>query len=328
MVLAQGKWIKLEQKGSGPGARSSHAITIVGQKAYVFGGEFTPRVPVDNHMHVLDLNDLTWSVAEVTGNAPPPRVGVTMASVGETIYVFGGRDATHTELNELYSFDTVTNKWTLISSGDTGPAHRSYHSVTSDDRRVYVFGGCGVNGRLNDLWAYDSAEKKWIKFPLPGENCKPRGGPGLAVAQGKIWVVYGFSGVELDDVHFFDPVNEKWVQVETSGEKPTPRSVFSTVGIGKYIFISGGEVDPSDLGHLGAGQFSGDLYALDTETLVWQKWDDSSNSGDNHPGPRGWCAYAPGKRDEQPGLLVYGGNSPSNDRLGDIFFFTPSSLLA
>ncbi|KAL7185960.1 hypothetical protein ACSBR2_027837 [Camellia fascicularis] len=126
------------------------------------------------------------------------------------------------------------------------------------------------------------------------------------------------SGVELDDVHFFDPVNEKWVQVETSGEKPTPRSVFSTVGIGKYIFISGGEVDPSDLGHLGAGKFSGDLYALDTETLVWQKWDDSSNSGDNHPG----------KRDEQPGLLVYGGNSPSNDRLGDIFFFTPSSLLA
>ncbi|KAI8006831.1 Nitrile-specifier protein 5 [Camellia lanceoleosa] len=207
MASAQGKWVKLEQKGSGPGARSSHAITIVGQKAYVFGGEFTPRVPVDNHMHVLDLNDLTWSVAEVTGDAPPPRVGVTMASIGETIYVFVG------------------------------------------------------------------------------------------------------------------PSGDKWRKTNT-------HSVFSAVGIGKYIFISGGEVDPSDLGHLGAGQFSGDLYALDTETLVWQKWDDSSNSGDNHPGPRGWCAYAPGKRDEQPGLLVYGGNSPSNDRLGDIFFFTPSSLLA
>lgn len=294
----------------------------MGEKAYSFGGELKPRVPVDSELYVFDLNDLSWSVVSATGDIPPPRVGVTMASIGETIYVFGGRDSEHKELNELYSFDTCANKWTLLSSGDTGPAHRSYHSITADDRRVYVFGGCGNAGRLNDLWAYDAVDKEWLKFPLPGENCKPRGGPGLAVSQGKIWVVYGFSGVELDDVHFFDPSTEKWVQVETSGEKPTARSVFSTVGIGKFIFIYGGEVDPSDLGHLGAGKFSGELFALDTETLVWKRLEDGASSAD-HPGPRGWCAFAAGKRDGKEGLLVYGGNSDSNDRLGDIFFFTP-----
>ncbi|CAK9151865.1 unnamed protein product [Ilex paraguariensis] len=322
MAEAQGKWVKLDQKGIGPGARSSHAITIVGQKVYAFGGEFKPRVPVDNDLYVFDLNDLTWSVAGGTGDIPPPRIGVTMAAIGDTIYVFGGRDATHKELNELYSFDTCANKWTLLSNGDTGPAHRSYHSTTADDRRLYVFGGCGVSGRLNDLWAYDVVDQKWLKFPVPGENCKGRGGTGLAVALGKIWVVYGFSGVELDDVHYFDPVDEKWVQVETSGEMPTARSVFSTVGIGKYIFIYGGEVDPSDLGHLGAGKFTGDVYALDTETLVWKRWEDGSDSG-GHPGARGWCAFAAGQRDGQEGLVVYGGNSDSNDRLDDIFFFTP-----
>lgn len=322
MVVAQGKWVKLDQKGTGPGARSSHAITMVGQKAYAFGGEFKPRVPVDSNLYVFDLNELTWSVVSVTGDIPPPRVGVTMASIGDTIYVFGGRDSTHKELNELYSFDTCTSKWTLLSSGDAGPPHRSYHSITSDDRHVYVFGGCGNNGRLNDLWAYDAVDKKWLSFPLPGENCKGRGGPGLAVAQGKIWVVYGFSGVELDDVHYFDPADKKWVQVETSGEKPTARSVFSTVGIGKFIFIYGGEVDPSDLGHLGAGKFSSEFFALDTEALEWKRLEDGSNSSD-HPGPRGWCAYAAGQLDNKEGLLVYGGNSDSNDRLGDIYFFTP-----
>ncbi|XP_052178105.1 LOW QUALITY PROTEIN: nitrile-specifier protein 5 [Diospyros lotus] len=323
MALPQGKWIKLEQKGKGPGARSSHAITIVGQKAYAFGGEFTPRVPVDNNLYVFDLTDLTWSVAEASGDVPPPRVGVTMTAVGDTIYVFGGRDADHNELNEFYSFDTSTNKWVLLSSGESGPVHRSYHSAAADGRRVYIFGGCGVAGRLNDLWAYDVVDKTWIKFPAQGESCKPRGGPGLAVAQGKIWVVYGFSGVELDDIHCFDPDNEKWAQVETRGEKPTARSVFSTVGIGKYIFIYGGEVDPSDLGHLGAGMFSGQLYALDTETLVWERWEDGRSSGE-HPGERGWCAFAPGRQNGEVGLLVYGGNSPSNDRLDDIFFFTPT----
>ncbi|XP_054793432.1 nitrile-specifier protein 5-like [Prosopis cineraria] len=324
MAVVEGKWVKLAQNGTGPGARSSHAIAIVGQKVYAFGGEFTPRVPVDNKLHVFDLESLTWTVADVSGDIPPPRVGVTMAAIGDTIFVFGGRDAEHKELNELYSFDTKTNKWTLISSGDVGPPDRSYHSITADDLYVYVFGGCGVSGRLNDLWAFDVAENKWVQFPSPGENCKGRGGPGLAEAQGKIWVVYGFTGNEADDVHCFDLAQKSWAQVETIGEKPTARSVFSSVAIGKYMFIYGGEIDPSDLGHLGAGKFSGEVYALDTETLAWKRLDDKPGSGD-HPGPRGWCAFASGQRDGKEGLLVYGGNSPSNDRLDDIFFFTPLS---
>ncbi|KAL8506919.1 hypothetical protein ACS0TY_017709 [Phlomoides rotata] len=320
MISGEGKWFKLEQKGTGPGARSSHAIAVVGQKVYAFGGEFSPRVPVDNHLHVFNLADQTWSIADARGDTPPPRVGVTMAAIGETIYVFGGRDATHKELNQLFSFDTLTCIWTQLSSG---PPHRSYHSMTADDRRVYVFGGCGTGGRLNDLWAYDVVDKNWIEFPLPGEGCKPRGGPGLGAVLGKIWVVYGFSGVEVDDVHCFDP-ERGWVEVETKGEKPTPRSVFSTLVVGKYIFICGGEIDPSDLGHLGAGKFSQEVFVLDTETLVWKRVEDGSGGGGAHPGPRGWCAFAGGERGGEVGLLVYGGNSPSNDRLDDIFFFTPS----
>ncbi|KAL9241206.1 hypothetical protein vseg_015341 [Gypsophila vaccaria] len=322
MVGFQGQWTKFDQKGTGPGARSSHAIAVVEKKAYAFGGEFAPRVPVDNKLYVFDLDDQSWSTADQTGDVPPPRVGVTMASVNDIIYVFGGRDAEHKELGELYSFDTATNKWTLLSSGETGPAHRSYHSTAADERYVYVFGGCGFSGRLNDLWAYDTVDQKWVEFPLPGENCKGRGGPGLVVVNNKVWVVYGFAGQEADDVHCFDLVKNEWAEVETTGEKPTARSVFSTFNVGKYIFIYGGEVDPSDLGHLGAGKFSGEAYGLDTETLVWIKVEDGSNSVD-HPGPRGWCAFAAGENGGKPGLLVYGGNSPSNDRLDDIHFFAP-----
>lgn len=308
----------MDQNGSGPGARSSHAVAVVGEKAYTFGGEFKPRIPVDNQLYVFDLNDQKWSVVvDVKGEVPPPRVGVTMVSVGDAIYVFGGRDADHKELNEFYSYDTATSTWTKLASG---PPHRSYHSMTADERNVYVFGGCGNAGRLNDLWSYDIVNKVWIEFPAPGKDCKPRGGPGLAALQGKIWVVYGFSGVEEEDIHCFDTNGGKWSQVETTGQKPTARSVFSTVVIGKYIFIYGGEIDPSDLGHLGAGKFSGEVYALDTQTLVWKKCDDGS---EQHPGPRGWCAFAGMKRGDHDELLVYGGNSPSNDRLDDIFVFIP-----
>ncbi|KAL8150938.1 hypothetical protein V2J09_020746 [Rumex salicifolius] len=326
MAVHGGKWIKFEQKGAGPGARSSHSIAIVGKNVYAFGGEFVPRVPVDNKLYVFNLEDQTWSVTDGTGDVPPPRVGVTMEAVKDVIYVFGGRDVEHKELNELYSFDTRTNEWTLLYNGNQpGPVHRSYHSIASDDRYVYVFGGCGDAGRLNDLWAYDSVDRAWVQFPLPCESCKGRGGPGLAVVDGKVWVVYGFAGHEADDVYCFDLGKREWSEVETIGEKPSARSVFSTTAIGKYLVIFGGEVDPSDLGHLGAGKFSGEAYALNTETRVWKKLEDGLGCED-HPGPRGWCAFAGGELDDKPGLLVYGGNSPSNDRLGDIFFFTPFDI--
>lgn len=318
MILSQ-----VEQKEPGPGARSSHAIAVVGEKGYVFGGEFTPRVPVDDKMHVFDLKEKTWSVPSVKGDVPPPRVGVTMTALGDVIYIFGGRDVENTELNELYSFDTSANVWTLLSSGEIGPPHRSYHSATVDGNRVYVFGGCGVKGRLADLWAFDTVTGEWIKCPDPRNDCLPRGGPGLSASGGKIWVVYGFSGKELDDVHCFDPLTEKWSLIEDSGEKPSPRSVFCITSIGKYIIVYGGEIDPSDLGHLGAGQFSDELFSLDTETCVWKKMEVASDS-DVLPGPRGWCAFSGGKLDDNKGVLVYGGNSPTNDRLGDIFFLNPS----
>ncbi|KQK07894.1 nitrile-specifier protein 5 [Brachypodium distachyon] len=340
--MAGSTWVMLEQKGAGPGARSSHAITLIGGTAYSFGGELTPRVPVDSTMYAFDLKTQSWSaLTSASGDVPPPRVGVTMAAVGDTVFVFGGRDKAHTELNELYSFDTATATWSLLSSGDSGPAHRSYHSmVAADDGKgggvVYVFGGCGNSGRLNDLWAYDVGTRRWEELPAPEkEICAPRGGPGLAFAAGKVWVVGGFSGdKELDDVHSFDPATGQWAAVGTTGERPSPRSVLCAAGVkGKekgteYVVVFGGEVDPSDLGHLGAGKFSAEAFALDTETGIWarlreEEEDDEGGAERQHPGPRGWCAFSAGELDGRAGMLVYGGNSPSNDRLGDMFFFAP-----
>ena len=80
--------------------RSSHSFSIIKSKAYVFGGEETPREPVDNHIHVITLpssehDEVDYQIipaqAVSSDEVPPPRVGHTASVVDDRIYVFGGR---------------------------------------------------------------------------------------------------------------------------------------------------------------------------------------------------------------------------------------------
>jgi hypothetical protein len=54
------EWSKLDLSTENKGRahalkRSSNSISIVGDKAYVFGGESEPRQPVDDELWVVDL---------------------------------------------------------------------------------------------------------------------------------------------------------------------------------------------------------------------------------------------------------------------------------
>lgn len=80
--------------------RSSHSVSVVGSKAYIFGGcvnldradhrEIKPRSPVDNALHVVDLKTGAYEKVEGRGDVPEQRVGHVAAVVDGEIYVFGG----------------------------------------------------------------------------------------------------------------------------------------------------------------------------------------------------------------------------------------------
>jgi len=86
------RWNELEQRGDAPLPRSSHSLTVVGGRAYCFGGENQPRVPIGSDVHVYDLQSGVWSTSETAAGSPSPRVGHTAVAAGlDKIYVFGGR---------------------------------------------------------------------------------------------------------------------------------------------------------------------------------------------------------------------------------------------
>ncbi|KAL3693044.1 hypothetical protein R1sor_006695 [Riccia sorocarpa] len=314
----QAFWHEVTQLDGAPKARSSHSVAMCGKRAYVFGGEFLPRVPIDNLVHAFDLESRTWSIIESKGEVPAPRVGVTLVAVDNILYVFAGRNKEHKELNDLFSFNVDTGEWKLLTSGAKSPPERSYHAFTADEgnKKLYTFGGCGKDGRLNDLWVYDIKSGEWEAHPS-SSTCIPRGGPGLVVVNGAVWVIFGFNGRELKDVHRYDVANKSWEEVETTSDKPTGRSVSGTSVFERNILIYGGEVDPSDQGHLGAGAFSDEIWVLDSELRVWSK-PQVTVEGSRNPGARGWYAFS----SYENSMLVYGGNSDSNDRLDDMFVLT------
>ena len=117
------KWTRLEQNGDLPLARSSHSITAVAGKCYLFGGEHEPRqviclshekvndnahafhlvakdgalqcrTPIDSRLYEYDLEKSQWAQRACNGETPSPRVAHTAAAVRQSLYMFGGRSGT------------------------------------------------------------------------------------------------------------------------------------------------------------------------------------------------------------------------------------------
>ncbi|CAH8361337.1 unnamed protein product [Eruca vesicaria subsp. sativa] len=203
---------------------------------------------------------------------------------------------------------------------------------TSPGVKYVLQGGkiVGFHGRSSDvlhsLGAYVSFPStpellgKWAKCATPGESLSARGGAGLEVVEGKVWVVYGFDGCEVDDVHYYDPVEDKWTQVETYGEKPCARSVFASAVVGKHIVIFGGEIAMDPQAHVGPGQMTGGTFALNTETLKWERLD-KLGEDEETPNVRAWSASTSGTIDGKKGLVMFGGKAQTNARFDDLFFY-------
>lgn len=210
--------------------RSSHSLSIIKGRAYIFGGEIRPREPVDNVMHVYtlpssgvteaDYKAVPAHPSEANGEIPAPRVGHTAATIDDRIYIFGGRGGPDMkpleESGRVWCFDTVTATWSHLDpvQGTPFPAPRSYHAATANEHplpskedhtvnpvgspdpeahgTVFIHAGCPGSGRLADLWGFDVAARTWSQYPdAPGPA---RGGPSLTFAQNRLYRFGGFDG--------------------------------------------------------------------------------------------------------------------------------------
>ena len=327
-----------------PCERSSHGLSLVdkAKRLILYGGERVARTPisVDQSTWAAEQgDDGGWSWRQIqTEIHPPPRVAHAQAAYNDSVYIFGGRAGIQMKeaaMNDLWKLDCSgepgSESWSLITpseDSDPPPEPRSFHKMVCVGHSLYVFGGCGAAGRLADLSRYDIPTNTWKCLPV--STLRGRGGANFMPfsSSSMLGVVAGFAGEETKDGQLFEIAEEKWEPNDLTEalEGLRPRSVcvaasFPSVGVS---LLYGGEVDPSDRGHEGAGGFESDIVQLDEKTATYWETTKSGNPDDeNWPEPRGWSDGASSDDGEGNGkLFVYGGLSGDDitpKRLADLW---------
>ena len=170
------RWQKIASiNGQNPIERSSHGASIIHDTLYVFGGENTARIPIDSSMYSINISPEeltkatpTWRKIEATDNGPIPRIAHAQAAIGDKIYIFGGRQGItmdESPLNDLHYFDVKKETWNQVKVQGETPSPRSFHQMVSISSSLFVFGGCGNDGRLSDLHEFDTVTETWKKHP-------------------------------------------------------------------------------------------------------------------------------------------------------------------
>jgi len=342
-----------------PFPRSSHGVSVVqdATRLILYGGENVARTPLDSSQACWAVDNLKddesspprWRRIDFAKGGPPPRVAHAQdASRDGTnrVYVFGGRagiSMNEETMDDLWVLDCSgepgTEAWSEVEQrGDVRPEARSFHRMVcvDEDRSLYVFGGCGAqSGRLNDLFRFDLATNTWHDLGA-SPSLRGRGGPNLLpLSSGsKLGVVAGFAGEETSDGHRFDLEKGAWEDSPMGSDLNglRPRSVcvsgsFPTTGL---AVIFGGEVDPSQKGHEGAGGFASDVVLLDEKTGALKETV-QPRKGEPWPEQRGWSAGAGVADSGSTGveqLYVFGGLSGDDSnprRLSDLWRLDISS---
>lgn len=234
-------------------------------------------------------------------------------------------------LNDLWVLDCSNEagaeSWALVEPIEGAPPEpRSFHKMVSVGSDLYVFGGCGSSGRLADLHKFDTVSKTWSNMGK-SDLLRGRGGANLIHFEGSevLAIIAGFCGQETNDGHRFI-LGKGWERSTMDGLGDLrPRSVCISAYIpsNSVALIFGGEVDPSDRGHEGAGGFENDLIILDGETGTVKNQIPSPSSGTKWPEKRGWSDGAVRKSAEGDSTLyIFGGLSGDDTnprRLADLW---------
>lgn len=189
-------------------ARSNHTVTVIGNKAYIFGGDTAGNVLASNDVHVVTLEksgkpEMDYSMIPAISDSeskqtPPPRSNHAACAFHGNVAVYGGTDSDENLIDEkssVWLFSPERKTWDIVepSKGDAvetgaiGPGPRRNAHLFAQDQHVILFGGVDSSGdNASDLWQFDIAARYWTQLPTA-----PAATSNASLANGQLWLISG-----------------------------------------------------------------------------------------------------------------------------------------
>ncbi|XP_039262552.2 kelch domain-containing protein 1-like [Styela clava] len=301
------KWEEVEVSNEIPEPRSGATLSAVGDKLYLFGG-LSENHGWLNDMYVFEITSGKWSkVSKFEGEPPCPRDKLTSGVFGTDVYYFGGfgpgasptdledipeddgdenyedeevqefeqeqQAAMFTWFNDVYRFDTLTQRWDWLHSGTNrlSPSPRAAHTMCTMDQSLIVFGGRDSVGRKNDVWSFSVATNEWTELTTLGYAPEPRSFHAAAAISGRI-VILGGRGIDnthFKDFHVYDLDTNQWFQPNFSDDAATPPAMglHSLSAVKNHLLLCFGTSDLDPVLN-SCTTFYTDCYAVPVENIL------------------------------------------------------------
>lgn len=194
---------------------------------------------------MTSCTDNTPSVAlqiKPCATMPAPRASAAACTLDGKGYVFSGRDANGTYLNDLWQYDPKTDTWKQLSSCP-GKA-RVKAVMTAYDGALYI--GLGFSGEkvyvdscyLRDVWRYTPADDQWTRLnDCPYSNTI---GGVSCIEEGRMYVLYSTGWSQSKDIIYYDLATNQWGDIPDTGKRPG--ACFGATGApfsGRFFFSTG-----------------------------------------------------------------------------------------
>lgn len=223
-------------------ARSNHSLTVVDNKAYIFGGETASEKLASNEVHAVTLEHtdekpefdysvfpaLADDIEGTNGKVPAARSKHAACQLNVCVAMFGGVDENGKLIDKdptVWLFVTAKSVWQALEDekGGIAPSQRHSAKLFEANNNLVLYGGIDENGQeLKDVWHFHYASKAWT--PLPSA---PAATPNVAMSGNTLYLLSSSDNMSSDvhqlDISDFEGALWKSTTVPTNPLTPGPR---------------------------------------------------------------------------------------------------------
>nr|AML79187.1 putative LOV domain-containing protein [Idiospermum australiense] len=277
------------------------------------------------------LEAAAWRKLTVGGAVEPSRCNFSACAVGNRVVLFGGEGVNMQPMNDTFVLDLNASKpeWRHVKVGSPPPGRWGHTLSCLNGSWLVVFGGCGRQGLLNDVFVLDldAQHPTWREVsglapPLP------RSWHSSCTVDGTKLVVSGGcadSGVLLSDTFLLDLTMEKpvWREIPVTWTPPSRLGHTLSVYGGRKILMFGGLAKSGPL-----RLRSNDVFTLDLseDEPCWRCITGSGMPGAGNPagiGPHPRLDHVavslPGGR-----ILIFGGSVAGLHSASQLYVLDPT----